>query len=195
MKRGEECTVDGCAKPIQARDLCPMHYQRQRIHGSVDHIKHKETPTEMATRFWEKVKRTPTCWLWQASTNQLGYGTFSYQGRDLRAHRVAYELRVGRIPAGKVIDHACHTPGCVRPDHLRVATAKQNAENRSGANRNGATGMRGVSYIKRDGKWKGAVGHNNTKYAKYFDTPEEASVWAKAKRLELFTHTIERKSA
>ena len=27
------CTIDGCDKPQQARGLCPMHYQRQRLRG------------------------------------------------------------------------------------------------------------------------------------------------------------------
>lgn len=28
------CSEDGCGKIVQARGLCPMHYQRWRIHGS-----------------------------------------------------------------------------------------------------------------------------------------------------------------
>lgn len=195
MKRGEECTVAGCVKPIQCRDLCPMHYQRQRIHGSTEYVKPPESPTEMASRFWGKVNKTATCWLWQAGKRGPGYGIFTWKRRDYVAHRFSYELLVGEIPEGMVIDHICHTPACVNPTHLRLATSKQNAENRRGANRNGKSGIRGVSYIKRDGKWKGQAGHNYTRYAKYFDTPEEAAAYAQTKRQELFTHTIEKRSS
>lgn len=32
------CSIDGCEKPKQARGLCPMHYQRQRIRGDVGSV-------------------------------------------------------------------------------------------------------------------------------------------------------------
>lgn len=28
------CSVDGCDKPVQARELCAAHYKRLRVHGS-----------------------------------------------------------------------------------------------------------------------------------------------------------------
>lgn len=33
------CTVTHCTKEVLAKGLCPMHYQRQRLHGSPDHKK------------------------------------------------------------------------------------------------------------------------------------------------------------
>lgn len=29
------CSIDGCAKAVHCKGLCPMHYQRLRIHGSL----------------------------------------------------------------------------------------------------------------------------------------------------------------
>jgi hypothetical protein len=82
-------------------------------------------------RFWAKVdKAGPTpddrpelgpCWLWTA-TQTRGYGRFHFQGRLDVAHRVAYEIAIGQIPDGKVLDHLCRTPSCVNPSHLEVVS-------------------------------------------------------------------------
>ena len=88
------------------------------------------TPSDIV-RFWSKVDRSAdNCWPWKVST-RAGYGQFGLAGKTPRAHRVAYELWVGPIPAGKTLDHLCHTadtscPGgatcphrrCCRPEHL-----------------------------------------------------------------------------
>jgi hypothetical protein len=77
-------------------------------------------------RFWDKVQITDDCWLWQGSRNDKGYGHIRVDRRLHGAHRVAYELVVGPIPDGLVIDHLCRVRNCVRPDHLETVT---NAEN------------------------------------------------------------------
>lgn len=171
-----------------------MHYQRQRLHGSIHHTRHKETRPEMEARFWSRVKETAGCWLWQGRIGRAGYGLFDCHHREYRAHRLAYELRVSNIPAGMVVDHICHTLACVRPDHLRLATAKQNAENRKGGNCNGRSGIRGVR-MTESGRWIGQVTHNYVRHTKYFGTQEEAIAYVTATRLELFTHTIEKRIA
>jgi len=76
-------------------------------------------------RFMDKVDKTPTCWLWTASKSR-GYGCFRLDGKDRRAHRVAYEWWVDKIPDGKQIDHVCGEPSCVRPSHLRAVTPAEN---------------------------------------------------------------------
>lgn len=76
-------------------------------------------------RFWAKVNKTETCWLWLACTNH-GYGYFGFQGRNKRAHRLAYEWANGKIPDGLTLDHLCRVRHCIRPDHLEVVTNKEN---------------------------------------------------------------------
>jgi hypothetical protein len=191
----QECSLPDCSKRVnRSAGFCPMHYQRMRLHGSTEYVTPPETAAERAERFWRKVDKTAGCWQWTAGLAGSGYGQFSVLGRDVPSHRVAYELSVGPIPAGQVLDHICHNITCVNPSHLRLATSKQNAENRSGPNRQSASGVRGVS-LHRSRRWVGQVTHNYVRHAKYFDTQEEAAAFVTEKRKELFTHTIERKSA
>jgi hypothetical protein len=42
------------------------------------------------------------------------------------AHRVAYELFKGPIPAGMDLDHLCRVRCCCNPDHLEPVTRKEN---------------------------------------------------------------------
>lgn len=35
MAETKTCSVDGCEKTVQCKGYCPMHYQRQRIHGDI----------------------------------------------------------------------------------------------------------------------------------------------------------------
>ena len=77
-------------------------------------------------RFWIKVLKTDTCWLWTASTIR-NYGQFKPEpGKVVHAHRWAYEQEFGPIPEGLVLDHLCKVTLCVRPDHLEAVTISEN---------------------------------------------------------------------
>ena len=49
-------------------------------------------------------------------------GGARYGSRQLRAHRVMYEMFVGPIPEGVTLDHLCRTRNCVRVSHLEPVT-------------------------------------------------------------------------
>jgi hypothetical protein len=66
------------------------------------------------------------CWWWQGSTTPAGYGYLEFEGRRQGVHRWVYELCVGPIPRGMVVDHLCDNPRCVRPDHLEAKTQRAN---------------------------------------------------------------------
>lgn len=77
-------------------------------------------------RFWEKVDASGDCWEWRALRNPEGYGIIRYRGKNLRAHRVAYELRHGPIADGMELDHLCRNRGCVWPGHLEPVSHQEN---------------------------------------------------------------------
>lgn len=79
-------------------------------------------------RFWRKVEKTDTCWLWTAAKNSNGYGHMWYVGALRKAHRIAWEDVHGPIPDGKVICHKCDNPSCVRTDHMFLGTHKDNSQ-------------------------------------------------------------------
>ena len=78
-------------------------------------------------RFWDKVEvRGEECWPWRASIKDTGYGQFRYNGRARPAHRYSYELLIGPIPPGLVIDHLCRNRACVNPLHMEPVTNEEN---------------------------------------------------------------------
>lgn len=77
-------------------------------------------------RFWAKVQKTDTCWLWTATKTPSGYGSLllcSGVGwkMDIYAHRASWEMHNGRpVPDDFDVDHLCRNTSCVNPDHLEA---------------------------------------------------------------------------
>ncbi len=66
------------------------------------------------------------CWFWTGTISNAGYGTMKVFGGYALAHRLSYELFVGPIPDGLVIDHKCDNRPCVNFKHLKPATYQEN---------------------------------------------------------------------
>lgn len=84
--------------------------------------------TPLPLRFWPRVnKRGPEdCWEWTGQRHPSGYGTIKVAGMMRGAHRVAWELSHGTIPAGLFVCHSCDNPPCCNPAHLFLGTSADN---------------------------------------------------------------------
>lgn len=98
-------------------------------------VEGQRMPTVMIERFWARVNKTSTCWLWTGRRfGGTDYGSFNvcvltWRGpawRPESAHRLAYELSVGPIPRGMHVLHSCDIPTCCNPEHLRIGTDADN---------------------------------------------------------------------
>ncbi len=91
----------------------------------------REHPLELATeaerkRFWQKVQKTDSCWLWTGAPHIMGYGVCTLAGKPQLAHRVAYYNFVGPVDESLEIDHLCSNKACMNPAHLEQVSHQVN---------------------------------------------------------------------
>ena len=67
------------------------------------------------------------CWLF-ATTDRYGYGRYKFNGRNVAAHRFAYDRLVADVPDDFDIDHLCDRHrNCVNPHHMEPVPKSENA--------------------------------------------------------------------
>lgn len=79
-------------------------------------------------RFLESTRRAGSlgCLEWTGRRDSNGYGVARRDGRDERAHRIAFEFAYGPIPAGLLVCHHCDNPPCIEASHLFAGTCRDN---------------------------------------------------------------------
>lgn len=88
-------------------------------------------PESVERRFKEKLLLSPDtdCIVYTGADRSAGYkGFYITHTKQVLAHRLAYELFVGPITLGHVINHTCGNRGCCNPNHLEDVTQYENSE-------------------------------------------------------------------
>lgn len=93
-----------------------------------------------------------------------GYLMVSINGKQRRAHRVAWELYYGKAPIGD-IDHINHVKDDNRIINLRVVDALENNRNVKRNKRN-VSGVTGVSWESDRKKWLAYIGTGEKSHVK-----------------------------
>lgn len=106
--------------------------------------------------------------------NAKGYRDIGIDDRLYQAHRLAWLYVYGEWPAS-FIDHINGDRADNRIANLRQASNAENMRNR-GANKNNASGRKGVTWHKRKRKWHAQIGVSAKRISLgCFDCPDEAS--------------------
>lgn len=77
--------------------------------------------------FWDHVEKTKTCWIWMGCKFSNGYGRVRLSPtKTVVAHRMAWQMTRGEIPAGMMVCHKCDVRDCCNPAHLFLGNARDN---------------------------------------------------------------------
>lgn len=123
VEQGKHICACGCGKQITVK----WHHYYDGIPAFC--LGHR-TPhlglNTMIQRFWKRVKKTETCWLWTGAKWERYGKFFAVQNHPCAAHRFSYEMHFGPIPRGLGVMHSCDVTLCIRPQHLSLGTQLEN---------------------------------------------------------------------
>lgn len=125
------CPVEGCGRVgwVRREGRCPEHAARYAVlghdvPGPLPRRPHAMSPGDRHASYtaWDP----SGCLMWTGAVATSGYGVLRVGGTLVQAHRVAWELIHGEIPAALTIDHLCVRPLCQDTRHMELVTSQEN---------------------------------------------------------------------
>lgn len=130
------------------------------------------------------------CAAWHECTQQ--YFAASNEKIDGKWTRVMLHRLLMEAPKGLDVDHINHDMLDCRRSNLRICSRGENLQNRKGPQSTSTTGIRGVHFNKRCGKYSAELKVNNKKvFLGYFTDIGRAERAAIRGRKKYFTHSAE----
>jgi hypothetical protein len=125
---------------------------------------------------------SPAGWL-----HKLGYVYIGLNGKNYKAHRLAWVYTYGTDPVG-LIDHIDRNPANNGLANLRAVSDGQNNQNKR-VYKNSASGHKGVGWYARRNLWRVRIQHENkVVLVGFFATVAHAVEARKAAEKQLHTH-------
>lgn len=133
--------IDCGSTEFYARERCHSCYDRLRkqMRCGGQWVRLVGEGTALERLMAEARTSSQGCILYGGTIMNRGYGQICLGGRQMLAHRAAYELLIGPIPDGLVIDHRCHNQDlgcrggdncphrrCINVEHLEPVTLAEN---------------------------------------------------------------------
>lgn len=112
--------------------ICKMSYlgrtSQEKLHERWEKQSEQERIKEAKESFEKFVEKNSGCWKWKGSSSgkKFNYGKITFHGKSYSAHRLSYEIYIGKIPDGMLVMHKCDNPECTNPDHLILGTHVDN---------------------------------------------------------------------